>query len=217
MRPLCTSLHVGSVRMLPEHRVLASCPHPSFATLVALGGRCGRLVVSLQARPRASSVLTFGVKDDLYVSDLNWTTTARMRVQPVPESRSDEGDQGLQTGSLGGQDAKPRWGRTENGAVRLSAAAYASCASRSVAIPSLTLPRRPALAGAGAPGEALVFDRTRTFDGRPAGLRPATPRRVNELGGTGERRSGRTAYPGRPDSEEERACWDGRSLNRPSA
>jgi len=46
-------------------------------------------------------VLTFGVKDDLYVGDLNWTTTARMRVQPVPESRSDEGDQGVANGKLG--------------------------------------------------------------------------------------------------------------------
>jgi hypothetical protein len=88
----------------------------------------------------------------------------------------------------GKQDAKPRSGWRHE-AVRLPGAADAARATRPVAIPSLALSRRPALACACAPGQALVFERARTFDGRPAGLQPATAGRLTGWGerGTEER------------------------------
>ncbi len=93
-------------------------------------------------------------------------------------------------------------------------AADAAFAPRTLAVPPLALPPRPALAGAGAPAQALVRVRAGALGGGPAGLSPPAARRVGtggRAGGSWRRRRGGAASRIEPCPQPRRRCSGSRS------
>jgi hypothetical protein len=111
--------------------------------------------------------LTFCVKRDLYVrreetydhSELAWP--GDVIGKPWGRAWTCWGQAGCET---------DRHTEGLHEAVRLSRGAHASRATRPLAVPSLALPPRPALAGAGQVRDMLVLDGANPFAGGPEGL-----------------------------------------------
>lgn len=119
-------------------------------------------------------VLTFRVKDDLYVAAGRRPLT-RKRIVRVNDDR-DKGP--VRWVLLHERGAGEREAGDEAGG--LPGAAHASRAARSLAVPALALPARSPLARADPLAGELLLDGSRAFDGWTAGMPPAAPRRLRE-------------------------------------